>query len=61
LRGPAWLLRSPAGRAYLQQHGLESRIRDATHVIWSTGGSLVPETIRNEFRSRGQALAARGA
>lgn len=57
LRGPVWLQRSPSGRAYLQRHGLERSIRDATHVIWSTGGSLVPEAIRNEFRSRGRALA----
>lgn len=61
LRGPLWLQRSPAGRAYCQRLGLERSIRDATHVIWSTGGSLVPETIRNAFRTRGRALATGGA
>lgn len=61
LRGPVWLLRSTAGLAYLHKHGLGPCMHAATHVIWSTGGSLVPETIRDEFRARGRMLAARGA
>lgn len=58
LRGPVWLQQSPEGRAYLQRHHLDRCIGDATHVIWSTGGSLVPETIRDGFRARGRAVAA---
>ncbi|WP_298014980.1 D-serine ammonia-lyase [uncultured Castellaniella sp.] len=53
LRGPLWLLGSPHGRRYLQRHGLVPAIADATHVIWSTGGALVPEDIRALFRARG--------
>lgn len=59
LRGPVWLQQSLEGRAYLQRHGLERCIGDATHVVWSTGGSLVPEAIRDGFRARGQALVGR--
>lgn len=58
LRGPAWVLDSPLGRAYLQRHGLESVMDQASHVIWSTGGSLVPEAIRQEFRERGCRVAS---
>ena len=36
--GPGWLQGSAAGRAYAQ--GLP--MANATHVIWATGGSLVP-------------------
>lgn len=60
LRGPAWLLGSAAGAEYLQRHHLASGMGDATHVIWSTGGSLVPEAIRQGLRARGQASVERG-
>ncbi len=53
LRGPRWLLGSPRGRRYLQRHDLTPVIADATHVIWSTGGALVPEDVRAQFRARG--------
>lgn len=56
LRGPGWLAGSGAGRQYLDAHHLGPRMAQATHVIWSTGGSLVPEHIRDEFRARGHAL-----
>ncbi|WP_323030029.1 D-serine ammonia-lyase [Castellaniella sp.] len=54
LRGPRWLLGSPRGRRYLQRHDLTPVIAGATHVIWSTGGALVPEDIRALFRARGE-------
>ncbi|MHA3902170.1 D-serine ammonia-lyase [Castellaniella sp. WN] len=54
LRGPRWLLDSPHGRRYLQRHDLTPVIANATHVIWSTGGALVPEDIRALFRARGE-------
>jgi D-serine dehydratase len=57
LRGPAWVLESPQGREYLRRHGLEAVMDQATHVIWSTGGSLVPEGIRQGFRARGRQAA----
>ncbi len=53
LRGPGWVLDSPQGREYLRRHGLDRVLSQATHVIWSTGGSLVPESVRAEFRARG--------
>ncbi len=54
LHGPLQVLDTPQGRAYLERHGLAGRMRQATHVIWSTGGSLVPEDIRQQFRERGR-------
>lgn len=54
IRGPLQVLGSPQGQAYLQSHQLQSVMHNATHVIWSTGGSLVPEPIREGFRRRGR-------
>ncbi|WP_066459350.1 D-serine ammonia-lyase [Castellaniella caeni] len=61
LRGPTWVLSSPMGQAYLRRHGLETVMSRASHVIWSTGGSLVPEDIRREFRERGSRVASSSA
>ncbi len=40
--GPAWLLRSAAGRRFLAAQDLAPRMARATHVLWTTGGSLAP-------------------
>lgn len=55
VRGPDWLLSSPEGQAYVRTHDLD--MREATHVIWSTGGSLVPPEALKEFLERADALA----
>lgn len=41
--GPRWLLESPAGREYLARHALTGRLAQATHLLWTTGGLLVPD------------------
>jgi D-serine dehydratase len=40
--GPEMVLSTPAGREYLRRHGLESKLRQAAHVIWTTGGRFLP-------------------
>ena len=55
VRGPDWLLNSPEGQAYVRSHDLD--MHEATHVIWSTGGSLVPPEALKEFLERADALA----
>lgn len=52
LAGPGRLLGSTAGRAYIARHGLATCLPAATHVMWSTGGALVPEHVRAEERAR---------
>lgn len=38
--------RYDAAAAYLQTHGLTEKLDNATHILWATGGSLVPaETV----------------
>jgi D-serine dehydratase len=55
--GPGFVLRSPAGRAYIDRHGLRERMPAATHVLWTTGGSFVPQAQFEAFMARGAALA----
>ena len=41
--GPA-MLSGPTGQAYIHRHQLENRLDNATHLIWTTGGSFVPDS-----------------
>ena len=49
-QGPVQLLRTPEGRAYLQAHGLAEKLSSCTHIVWATGGALVPEAIRQTYQ-----------
>lgn len=40
--GPG-MLSGSAGRHYLQQHGLDKKLENSTHIAWLTGGSFVPD------------------
>lgn len=57
--GPVWLTRTDEGRAYQQDFDLNSRMANATHVLWSTGGDLVPDAERQIFLDRGAGILAR--
>ena len=47
--GIARLLKAEAGREYLKQFDLENKLREATHVVWATGGSLVPSEVMSQY------------
>lgn len=53
-RGPRWLLESALGEHYLIKHDLLGRVEDATHVLWTTGGALVPDEEYHQFHERGR-------
>ncbi|KVM10111.1 D-serine dehydratase [Burkholderia ubonensis] len=48
--GPGWLSRSVAGREYARRHDIS--MERATHVIWTTGGSLVPADEHSRYQRR---------
>lgn len=56
LSGPARLVQSPGGKEYLRRHRLDPC--KATHVIWATGGSLVPAQERQLIQQRAMAHVA---
>ncbi|MDD2706632.1 MAG: D-serine ammonia-lyase [Verrucomicrobiae bacterium] len=56
--GPERLLSTPGGQSYLREHDLQKNLSHATHVIWTTGGSLVPAEQQEEFRRKGGSLIA---
>ncbi len=38
---------------YLQSHGLKEHMENATHIIWATGGSMVPDTEMDDYYKKG--------
>lgn len=36
---------------YIEENNLGSYMKNAVHVLWATGGSLVPESIREKYRN----------
>lgn len=37
------------GTSYTEKHELTDKMENATHIIWSTGGDLVPEELRQQY------------
>lgn len=54
LSGPFKLLTTKTGKNYLKEHQLENKLKNATHIAWGTGGSMVPEADREEFINEGK-------
>ncbi len=48
------LATTPAGKAYVQQNGLEPVMGQSTHIVWATGGGMVPKDIMQAFYDKGK-------
>ncbi|MFS0555621.1 D-serine ammonia-lyase [Brevibacillus sp. 179-C9.3 HS] len=51
--GPVRLFQQEAGRYYLEKQGLTEKMQKATHIVWATGGSMVPENIQEVYYAKG--------
>ena len=50
-QGPIRLNQEEKVKEYLKEQGLIEKMGNATHIAWATGGSLVPEEIREEYKN----------
>jgi len=54
--GPGLLLGTDQGRKYLRDNGLESKMSQSNHIVWTTGGRFVPDAEYRNFKARGKSL-----
>jgi D-serine dehydratase len=52
--GPIQLMKK--GNEYIQQQNLLSKLKKATHLMWATGGSMVPKEVMEEDYKKGKEL-----
>lgn len=48
--GPMGLRSYEETKQYLARHALNDKMERATHIVWGTGGSLVPAATREEYK-----------
>lgn len=53
--GPVWLLQAVMGWTYLLDLRLTDKMPQATHIVWATGGGMVPEEVMRDFYKKGEA------
>ncbi|WP_313432176.1 D-serine ammonia-lyase [Siminovitchia terrae] len=51
--GPVKLLTTKQGKEYVQNHDLKDKMKNAVHLMWATGGSMVPKEIMDEYYKKG--------
>ncbi|MDM5359030.1 D-serine ammonia-lyase [Peribacillus sp. ACCC06369] len=50
--GPIQLFSGPEGRKYLRDQKLLDKMNQSTHIIWATGGSMVPKDMMDQYLSK---------
>ena len=60
LAGPHFVVKHPQGRAFCKQRGIGQTLPQATHVVWTTGGSFVPQEQFEAFLKQAATLQVKG-
>lgn len=56
MAGVVDLFASEEGQSYMKQKSLEAKMANATHLAWGTGGNMVPQSEREKYYAKGEAL-----
>ncbi|ATP39990.1 D-serine ammonia-lyase [Solibacillus sp. R5-41] len=55
--GPVKLWSEKQGMEYIKIHNLKDKMKNGVHLIWATGGSMVPKEIMHEYYKTGVTLS----
>lgn len=55
--GSIRLFKEEAGQQYIKNNNLQDKMKNATHISWATGGSMVPKDVMEAYYNKGHKLA----
>ncbi|MFJ7978457.1 D-serine ammonia-lyase [Peribacillus sp. NPDC096379] len=58
MHGPIQLFRDEAGQKYIENNNLKNKIKNVSHIVWATGGSMVPKDVMETYYKRGKEASA---
>ncbi|WP_339227092.1 D-serine ammonia-lyase [Oceanobacillus sp. FSL K6-2867] len=52
--GPVQLMTQQSGQNYIKKHNLQGKMNEALHLIWATGGNMVPHDVMQGYYETGK-------
>jgi len=52
------LFKDEAGQKYIENSNLKDKMKNASHIAWATGGSMVPKDVMETYYKKGKELSA---